>query len=368
MPGGHWAVNGKLKKKTKVIVMAPCYNEEETLPLVLETIPKSIAGVDSIETLIVDDGSTDRTVEVAKSHGVTHIVRHVGNKGLARAFSTGIQYALEESADIIVNTDGDNQYPQQDIPKLIQPILDGEADIVIGDRQTGKIAHFSRAKKTFQAVGSYVVRLASDIEIPDAPSGFRAYSRDAALQLNVLSQFSYSMETIIQAGKRNIRVGHIKVETNPKTRESRLFKSMRQHMWESGKIIIRTWAMYEALKIFLFAGGAFVVVGLVGVARFLYFYFATAGGPTGHTQSLVISGALLVVGFQIVLIGLLADLVAINRKLMEDALYRIRKMELSGREAAFEREAAFGQEPEREQRGYLAAEPELEEDLEPEPE
>lgn len=315
--------NGK-----KLIIMVPCYNEEKTLPLVLENIPQSINGVASIETLIIDDGSTDKTIEVAKAHNVSHIISHVGNKGLAKAFSTGIQTALEKGADIIVNTDGDNQYPQQDIPKLIQPILNDEADIVIGDRQTGKIAHFSRIKKGLQFLGSWVVRLASNTAVPDAASGFRAYSREAALRLNVISRFSYCTETIIQAGKRKIKVTHVPIDTNPKTRESRLFKSTGEHVAESAKTIVRTYAMYEALKIFISIGGLLALVGIGGIGRFVYFYIARPSEATGHIQSLVISGALLAVGFQVVLIGLVADLISINRKLIEDALYRIKKIEL----------------------------------------
>lgn len=312
----------------KLIVMIPCYNEGKTLSLVLKDIPKKIDGISIIETLIVDDGSTDNTVDVAKDLGVDHVISHVGNKGLARAFATGIQAALERGADIIVNTDGDNQYPQKEIPTLIQPILDGDADIVIGDRQTNKIPHFSRPKKMLQSLGSWTVRLASDTSIPDTVSGFRAYSREAALHLNIISQFSYCVETIIQAGKRRIGTTHIPVVTNPKTRESRLFKNTGQHVSESAKTIIRTYAMYEALKIFLSIGGLFALVGIVGIGRFLFFYFSNPGQATGHIQSLVISGALFVVGFQVMLIGLLADLTSINRKLIEDALYRIKKIEL----------------------------------------
>lgn len=312
----------------KLIVMIPCYNEEKTLPLVLKTIPSSIAGISKIETLVVDDGSSDKTVDIAREHNVDYIISHVGNKGLAKAFTTGIQTALEKGADIIVNTDGDNQYPQDEIPGLIKPILDGEADIVIGDRETSKIPHFSRTKKMLQKIGSFVVRRASETTVPDAVSGFRAYSREAAIHLNVLSQFSYCVETIIQAGKRKISITHLPVTTNPKTRESRLFKNTSHHVSESAKAITRTYVMYESLKIFLTAGGLMSVIGLIGIGRFLYFYFAVPQEATGHIQSLVISGALLVVGFQVMLIGLVADLVSINRKLIEDALYRIKKIQL----------------------------------------
>ena len=310
------------------MIVIPCFNEENTLPAVLETIPKQIPGVSEIETVVVDDGSTDKTVEVAKRYNVDHVVSHVGNKGLAQAFATGIQTALEAGADIVVNTDGDNQYPQQSIPELIKPIMDGKADIVIGDRRTKTIKHFGPTKKILQFFGSWVVRKASGTKIPDAASGFRAYSREAVLNLNIVTRFSYCTETIIQAGKRRISVTHVPVKTNPKTRESRLFNSTAQHVSESAKTIIRTYAMYEALRLFMFAGGLFVLIGVGGIGRFLYYFFSSPGGASGHIQSLVISGALLVVGFQLMMIGLLSDLVSINRKLIEDALYRLKKIEL----------------------------------------
>lgn len=315
----------------KLIIQIPCYNEEETLPLVLEDIPKQIPGIAKIETLIIDDGSTDRTVEVAKKLGVDHIISHVGNKGLARAFASGLNECLKLGADIIVNTDGDNQYPQKSIPQLIKPILEKEADIVIGDRQTDRIAHFSWAKKRLQNLGSRVVRMASGTSIPDAPSGFRAYSRDAILHLNIVTKFSYVTETIIQAGKKRIAITHIPVKTNPKTRESRLFKSMWQHIFESGKGIIRVYSMYESLKIFLTVGTVLFIVGGLGIGRWLWLYI-TANEPTGHIQSLIISAVLVIVGFQIGLIGLLSDLISINRKLIEDALYRLKKIELGKEE------------------------------------
>ncbi len=311
----------------KLIIQIPCYNEEETLPLVVNTIPRKIKGVDKVEILIIDDGSTDRTVEIAKELGVDHIISNVGNKGLATSFAIGINHCLKLGADIIVNTDGDNQYPQQEIPNLIQPIIDKKADIVVGDRQTDKIKHFSWLKKRLQSVGSRVVRAASGTKIPDAPSGFRAYSREAVLNLNIVTYFSYVTETIIQAGKRRIAITHVPVETNPKTRESRLFKNMWQHIFESGKSIVRVYSMYEALKIFMTAGIVLFVVGSLGIGRFIFYYFTQPG--SGHVQSLIISAVLVIVGFQIGLIGLLSDLIAINRKLIEDALYRLKKIELN---------------------------------------
>jgi len=311
--------------------MVPCYNEENTLPLVFKSIPKQIEGVDAVETLIIDDGSSDKTAEVAKELGATKVVSHVGNKGLAKAFATGINTALDMGADIIVNTDGDNQYPQQSIPQLIKPIISGVADIVVGDRQTSKISHFSFIKKRLQSFGSWVVRLASDTKIPDAVSGFRAYSREAALRLNVVTSFSYCVETIVQAGKRRITITHIPVETNPKTRESRLFKNMGQHIVESAKTIIRVYSMYQPFKVFATLGVIILFVGVIGLGRFFYFYFFVPSQASGHIQSVVISSILFLVGFQVMLIGLLSDLISINRKLIEDALYRIKKIELKGK-------------------------------------
>ncbi|KKN33818.1 hypothetical protein LCGC14_0799830 [marine sediment metagenome] len=310
----------------KVIVQIPCYNEEETLPLVVKSIPRNIDGIDKLEILIIDDGSTDRTVEVAKELGVDHIISNVGNKGLATSFATGINECLKLGADIIVNTDGDNQYPQEKIPDLIKPILDGESDIVVSDRQTHKIKHFSWVKKRLQSAGSRVVRMASGTTIPDAPSGFRAYSREAVLNLNIITYFSYVTETIIQAGKRKIAITHVPIETNPKTRESRLFKNTWQHVFESSKSIIRVYSMYESLRIFLSIGSVLFLAGSLGLGRWLWFFFTQDNA--GHVQSLVISAGLIIVGFQIGLIGLLSDLVSVNRKLIEDTLYRVKKMEL----------------------------------------
>ena len=310
----------------KVIVQIPCYNEEETLPLVVKSIPRNIDGIDKLEILVIDDGSTDRTVEVAKELGVDHIISNVGNKGLATSFATGINECLKLGADIIVNTDGDNQYPQEKIPDLIKPILDGESDIVVSDRQTHKIKHFSWVKKRLQSAGSRVVRMASGTTIPDAPSGFRAYSREAVLNLNIITYFSYVTETIIQAGKRKIAITHVPIETNPKTRESRLFKNTWQHVFESSKSIIRVYSMYESLRIFLSIGSVLFLAGSLGLGRWLWFFFTQDNA--GHVQSLVISAGLIIVGFQIGLIGLLSDLVSVNRKLIEDTLYRVKKIEL----------------------------------------
>src|SRR5450759_1134061 len=247
----------------KVFIQVPCLNEEETLPAVLQSIPAQIDGVDQIEILVVDDGSSDRTVDVARAHGVTHFVHHTRNMGLARSFRDGVDYALAHGADIVVNTDGDNQYPQERIGDLVKPIIAGEADIVIADRQTQTIAHFSPSKKLMQRVGSHVVNRAASTELPDAASGFRAYSRASLFRLNVVTQFSYCMETIIQAGNKRLRIVSIPVTTNAKTRESRLFSSMRQHVFRSGSAITRSYIMFKPYVIFLSLAGFFFIGALI---------------------------------------------------------------------------------------------------------
>lgn len=310
----------------KLIIQIPCYNEENTLPLVLASIPRSIPGVDQIETVIIDDGSIDRTVQVAQDLGVNHIVSHVGNKGLATAFQTGLDACLRLGADIIVNTDGDNQYPQQEIPRLIQPILEGKADVVVGDRQTARISHFSWQKKFLQRVGSWVVRVASGTKVPDAPSGFRAYSRAAALRLKVHSKYTYTLETLIQAGMQQTAITHIPIEVNEKLRESRLISGVWDYVKQSAATIVRTYAMYEPLKVFMYLGMLISLIGAAGVIRFLYYFFTAES--SGHVQSLVISAVFLIVGFQVMLIGLLADLIAANRRLLEDTLYRVKCIEI----------------------------------------
>jgi glycosyltransferase involved in cell wall biosynthesis len=311
----------------KLIVQIPCFNEEQTLPLVYNSIPKKIPGITSIETLIIDDGSTDRTIEVAKELGVDHIVIHKQNKGLAKSFADGVHYALRHGADIIVNTDGDNQYPQQDIPKLIRPIMNGTHDIVVADRQTNKIAHFSPLKKLLQRFGSKVVCLASGTDLPDAPSGFRAYSRDAAMSLNIITSFSYCMETIIHAGKQRIAITHVPIMTNPKTRESRLFKNIFQHMQKSGVAIIRSYTMHEPFKLFLLSGIIIFGIGLIPYARYLVMMLQWGEPIAGHLQSLIFGAVFMILGFMCVVIGIVADLLSINRKLIEDALYRLKKQE-----------------------------------------
>lgn len=309
----------------RVIIQIPCHNEAETLPAVLHEIPRSIPGVDSIETLVIDDGSTDATMQIARECGADHIVRHTRNRGLAAAFQDGIDACLKLGADIIVNTDGDNQYPQADIPRLIEPILRGEADMVIGDRQTHMLKHFSPQKKLLQAAGSWVMRQASATEVPDAPSGFRAMSRDAALRLFVTSKYSYTLETLIQAGMKRLSIAYIPIEARP-TRPSRLFKSNWGYVRRSAATIVRIYSMYEPLKVFFTIGSLVFLMGLLLGIRYMYYYFTGFG--MGHVQSLILAAVLLLVGFQIFVIGLVADLISINRRLQEETLQRVRMLEL----------------------------------------
>jgi glycosyltransferase involved in cell wall biosynthesis len=310
----------------KLIVQIPCFNEEETLPATFADIPKQIEGIDQIEVLIIDDGSFDNTNEIAKKIGVDHILINKKNIGLARSFRRGIDECLKQGADIIVNTDGDNQYAGWDIPKLLKPILEEKADIVIGDREIHKIAYFSQGKKLMQWFGSGVVRKLAGIWVPDTVSGFRAISREAAMKLNVLSSYSYTIEMVIQAGKRDMKIISVPVETNEKTRESRLFKSIPSFIVRQLTTIIRMYAMYQPLKVFFIIGSAFTIVGLIPVFRFVYFYFSTDGA--GHIQSLILGGVLILMGFISYLSGLIADLVSFNRQLQEIALEKVKRMEL----------------------------------------
>jgi glycosyltransferase involved in cell wall biosynthesis len=310
----------------KLIVQIPCYNEEKTLPQTYADIPKNIEGIDKVEVLIIDDGSFDKTIEVAKSLGVDHIVINKQNMGLARSFRRGIDECLRQGADIIVNTDGDNQYAGWDIPKLVQPILEEKSDIVIGDRQTHLIPHFSKSKKIMQWFGSAVVRKLAGIWVPDAVSGFRAISREAAIKLNVLSSFSYTIEMVIQAGKRNLSVISIPVETNTKTRESRLFKSIPSFIFNQLTTIVRTYAMYQPLKVLFILGAGLSVIGAIPITRFIYFYY-TKGGD-GHMQSLVLGGVFVMMGFISFLAGILADLISFNRQLLEMNLEKVKRLEL----------------------------------------
>ena len=310
----------------KLIVQIPCYNEETTLPQTVRDIPRQITGIDKVEILIIDDGSTDRTVEVARELGIEHIVRNKQNKGLAQTFRAGLEACLTFGADIIVNTDGDNQYAGADIPKLVAPILAGQADIVVGDRQTDTVAHFSPLKKLLQKVGSSFVRRLSETEVTDAVSGFRAFSREAAIKMNVVSSYSYTIETLIQAGKKHLAVVSVPIGTNAKTRESRLFKSIPDFIQRQVTTIIRMYAMYQPLRAFFYIGLITSLMGLIPVVRFLFFY--AIGEGDGHLQSIILGGVFLTLGFISFLAALLADLIGHNRQLIEMTLERVRRMEL----------------------------------------
>lgn len=311
----------------KLIVQIPCFNEEQTLPETVADIPREIPGIDQVEILIIDDGSTDRTVEIAGEIGVEHIVRNKRNIGLARSFRNGVDACLKLGADIIVNTDGDNQYVGADVPKLVNPILEGAADIVIGDRETDKIEHFSRPKRFLQYLGSGVVRKLAGIWVPDTVSGFRAFSRDAAIRLNIVSSFSYTIETVIQAGKRHLAVTSVPIRTNPKTRDSRLFKNIPHFIKNSLGTMVRMYAMYQPLRVFFVIGSFLTIIGLFPILRF--FYFFVIGNGTGHLQSLILGGVFLMMGFLTYLVGLVADLISFNRQLLEMILERVRRKELS---------------------------------------
>ncbi|MBR1897453.1 MAG: glycosyltransferase family 2 protein [Oscillospiraceae bacterium] len=309
----------------KLIIQIPCYNEEETLELAYNDLPRRIDGIDTIEYLIINDGSQDNTMARARELGFHHIVSFKRNKGLARGFMAGLDACLHLGADIIVNTDADNQYCGADIEKIVRPILDGKADIVIGERPIDQTAHFSWKKKKFQHLGSWVVRVASNTDIPDAPSGFRAYSREAALRINVVNEYTYTLETIIQAGHNKVAMTSVPIRTNEETRPSRLFSSMWRYMKRSATVITRSFVMYQPLKFFSTIGILLILAGTVLGVRFLI--YMGMGDGDGHIQSLILTAILLLGGFQTITIGLLGDTIAANRKIMEDMQYRIRKME-----------------------------------------
>ena len=309
----------------KLIIQIPCYNEEETLHIALEALPKHIDGIDEIETLIINDGSKDNTVAEAKRCGVNYIVDFKRNKGLAHGFMAGIDACLRNGADIIVNTDADNQYCADDIEKLVKPIIEGKTDIVVGERPIDETEHFSPLKKKLQHFGSYVVRVASITDIPDAPSGFRAYSKEAAMRLNVVNEYTYTLETIVQAGRSKIAMTSVPIRTNPELRESRLFNSMFGYVKKSMVTILRAFMMYKPLKFFSIIGSVLFMIGAIIGIRFLVFFCQGLGG--GHVQSLILASTLLLIGFQTIIIGMQGDIIAANRKILEDIQYRVRKMD-----------------------------------------
>jgi glycosyltransferase involved in cell wall biosynthesis len=311
----------------KLIIQIPCFDEERTLPSTLADLPREIAGVDAVEWLVIDDGSSDRTVEVARAGGVDHIVRLTNNKGLAAAFQAGLDASLKLGADIIVNTDADNQYNGQDVPRLVEPILAGNADMVIGDRETDQIEYFSPIKKRLQRLGSAVVRRASGTGVPDSTSGFRAYNREAALQMQVVSKFTYTLESIIQAGKMLVAVDHVPIRTNPKTRDSRLFPSTWAYVRRNAVSIFRIYAMYEPLRVFLAAAAVVAIIGAVIWARFLYFFFFS-DVPGQHIQSLILGSTLFIIAVQLVALGVVGDILAGSRVLQQRILERVRRVEL----------------------------------------
>jgi glycosyltransferase involved in cell wall biosynthesis len=312
----------------KLIVQIPCLNEEVALPETIRAIPRSIPGIDVVEVLVVDDGSTDRTSETARRSGADHVVRFPKRKGLAAAFMAGLDASLRLGADVIVNTDADNQYPGSGIPLLVAPILAGEADMVVGDRGVSAVAHFSWTKRRLQTLGSWMVSKVAGTRVPDTTSGFRALNREAALRINIVSEFTYTLESIIQAGKKRVAVAHLPIESQ-ETRPSRLFGSTWEYVKRSGATILRIWAMYEPLKVFVLLGSLLLGGGLVLGLRYAWFWWL--GDITGHVQSAILSVLLLILGFQTLQWGIMADLIASNRKLLEDVLYRVRAMELEER-------------------------------------
>jgi glycosyltransferase involved in cell wall biosynthesis len=311
----------------KLIIQIPCFNEEEQLPATLADLPRELDGIDSVEWLVIDDGSVDRTVEVAKENGVDHIVRLTNNKGLAAGFQAGLDACLKLGADLIVNTDADNQYNADDIPKLLGPILKGDADMVVGDREVAGIEHFSALKVSLQKLGSAVVRRASETNVPDTTSGFRAYNREAAIQLQVVSKFTYTLETIIQAGKNLVAVDHVPIRTNPKTRESRLFPSMWAYVRRNGVSIFRIYSTYEPLRVFMAAAAVVGLVAAVIWARFAWFYIVEGEGK-GHVQSLILGAVLFIAAVQLAALGVVGDILAASRILQQRTLERVRRVEL----------------------------------------
>ena len=318
------------EKKMKLIIQIPCYNEADTLKIALDALPKQIDGIDSIEYLIINDGSKDNTVQVAKEWGVNYVVNFKRNKGLAKGFMAGLDACIRNGADIIVNTDADNQYNANDIEKLIRPIMEGRTDIVIGARPIDATEHWSLLKKKLQHLGSWVVRKASNTDIPDAPSGFRAYSRNAAMQMNVINEYTYTLETIVQAGRNKIAMESVPIRTNAELRPSRLFHSITSYVKRSMVTIIRAFLMYKPLKFFIWRGMIPFIIGIGIGMRFLYYFIS--GAAAGHVQSLILASMLILIGTMIFTVGLQADIIAANRKLLEDIQLRIKKMQYDKKE------------------------------------
>jgi len=320
--------HGYADAAVKLIVQIPCLNEEETLPATLADIPREIEGLDSVELLVIDDGSTDRTVEVAREHGVEHIVRLTNNKGLAAGFQAGLDACLKLGADIVVNTDADNQYRGADIPKLVAPILAGEADMVVGDRRVSEIEHFSTQKKRLQGIGSWVVRRLSGTEIADTTSGFRAYNREAALSVLVVDDFTYTLESLIQAGKMLVAIDQVEIGVNPQTRESRLFDSTGAYVRRNALSILRIYARYEPLRVFATAG---LVVGVLALAAWMPFLldWILNGDSTGHLQSLILGAVLFIAAIQLFALGVIGDLLAGQRVMTQRVFERVRRVELA---------------------------------------
>ena len=310
----------------KLIIQIPCFNEEDQLPTTLGDLPRRIEGFDAVEWLVVDDGSTDRTIEVARAHGVDHIVKLTNNKGLATAFQAGLDACLKLGADVVVNTDADNQYDGRDIPRLVEPILEGRADMVVGDRGVESVEHFSPLKKRLQRLGSWVVRGASGTDVPDTTSGFRAYNRESAIQVQVVSKFTYTLETIIQAGKMLVAVEHTPIRTNPKVRESRLFPSMWSYVRRNTVSLFRIYALYEPLKVFMTAAAVVGLAAFVIWARFLWFFIDGSG--KGHIQSLILGAVLFIAAVQLAALGVVGDVLAGSRVLQQRILERVRRVEL----------------------------------------
>ena len=314
----------------KLVIQIPCLNEEESLPITLSALPKHIDGIDEIKVLIVNDGSTDRTIEVAKKHGISDFVNFTHNKGLAKAFSAGLNKALEMGADIIVNTDADNQYNASDIEKLVRPIIDGNADIVIGSRPVNKISHFSIIKKLLQNFGSFVMRCVSSTSVKDAPSGFRAFSRNAAIQMNIFDNYTYTLETIIQAKAKGLVIENVEIDVNPELRRSRLFSNIFVYIRRSIFTMLRMFIVYRPFRFFITVGILFLLAGLIPGVRFVW-YFLTGDGQ-GHIQSLILAAILLLTGVQVSLIAVLSELIAINRKLLEDIQNRVKSADLQNKQ------------------------------------